>query len=408
MAAEDGITQAVVDFHAADAGIGDIFLHRLNSVGYFHAVQEAGVHHLAFLGIETCFGNIRTLNQRNNRQIEMLGKRVVAAVVCRNRHDCACSVACEYIIGDINRYLSVRERIDSIGTGKHTRYFAVGNAFAFRTVFATVEVCLHFGALLVRHHALHIFAFRRKNHERHTEDGIRTGRKDSKRFILTLYGKLHLCTFAATDPVALGLFEALCPVQTVQSFKQSCGISTHAQAPLPHNALLHGITAANTQSFADFIIGKDGSQRRAPVHFCIAQIRNTVVHQPLLLLFFTQGLPSRVFGFPFGDKFADGTCFLQRRIVIGVEHLQERPLRPFVELRIAGAHLTAPVIAETDFAQLLDVSFDILVGRHLRVLTGLDGILFRRQTVGVKTHRVQNIEALLTFVAAVDIAGDVA
>ena len=41
-------------------------------------------------------------------------------------------------------------------------------------------------------------------------------------------------------------------------------------------------------------------------------------------------------------------------------------------------------------------------------VTGLNGILLCRQTVGVKTHWVQHIKALQTFVTTVDIAGDIA
>ena len=45
-------------------------------------------------GIETFFAYIAAFHQRNDRQVEVLGKSVVAAVVCRYGHDGACSVSC--------------------------------------------------------------------------------------------------------------------------------------------------------------------------------------------------------------------------------------------------------------------------------------------------------------------------
>ena len=41
------------------------------------------------------------------------------------------------------------------------------------------------------------------------------------------------------------------------------------------------------------------------------------------------------------------------------------------------------------------------------MLPGLDGILLGGETEGVVTHRVQDVEALQPFVAAVDVAGNI-
>ncbi len=91
-----------------------------------------------------------------------------------------------------------------------------------------------------------------------------------------------------------------------------------------------------------------------------------------------------------------------------VEHLDECPLCPVVELRIAGLDRTAPIVAETYLTELADVSLDVLVRCYFGVLTGLNSILLRRQAIGVETHGVQHVEAALAFVPAVDIRGDIA
>ena len=125
----------------------------------------------------------------------MFGERIVAAVVRRNRHDSARAVSGEYIIGDINRYLALRERVNGITAGENTRYFSIRNTLALCTVLAACQISLHFGFLLLRHYTADILAFRRQDHEGYTEHRVRAGCEDSERRVLTFYGELHLCTF---------------------------------------------------------------------------------------------------------------------------------------------------------------------------------------------------------------------
>ena len=69
--------------------------------------------------------------------------------------------------------------------------------------------------------------------------------------------------------------------------------------------------------------------------------------------------------------------------VVGAEHFEERPLRPFVVARIAGADFAVPVEREADFVQLLAVAGDVLLGGDGRMLARLDGVLFGRKAEGV-------------------------
>ena len=79
-----------------------------------------------------------------------------------------------------------------------------------------------------------------------------------------------------------------------------------------------------------------------------------------------------------------------------------------VVVRCAGSHLTAPVERESYLVQLLSVACDVLRRCLLGVLPGLYRILLGRQAVGVVAHRVQHVVALLSLVAGVDVARDVA
>jgi len=74
---------------------------------------------------------------------------------------------------------------------------------------------------------------------------------------------------------------------------------------------------------------------------------------------------------------------------------------------VASTDFTVPVERETYFVQLLAVAVDIVDGSDGRMLSGLDGILFCRQTVSVISHWVEYIEALQSFVTGVNIRSNV-
>ena len=74
---------------------------------------------------------------------------------------------------------------------------------------------------------------------------------------------------------------------------------------------------------------------------------------------------------------------------------------------VASTDFTVPVERETYFVQLLAVAVDIVDGSDGGMLSGLDGILFCRQTVSVISHRVEYIEALQSFVTGVNIRSNV-
>ena len=73
----------------------------------------------------------------------------------------------------------------------------------------------------------------------------------------------------------------------------------------------------------------------------------------------------------------------------------------------ASTDFTVPVERETYFVQLLAIAVDIVDGSDGRMLSGLDSILFCRQSVGIVAHRMQNVEALQAFVTGINIRSDI-
>ena len=83
------------------------FLGGCNGLFHSHAVEAETIegfnaftwriHHDSLFGIKAFFAHISTLYQRDDRQIEVFGKGIVATVVCRNSHDSPRAIADEHI-----------------------------------------------------------------------------------------------------------------------------------------------------------------------------------------------------------------------------------------------------------------------------------------------------------------------
>ena len=104
--------------------------------------------------------------------------------------------------------------------------------------------------------------------------------------------KTHASAFGTTYPVALNFLDGFRPVDGIQTFEQSIGISGNAQQPLFHFLTFHRMTTTYAVSFAYFVIGKHGSQRRAPVYSRFGQVGKAVIHQDFLLLLFAHLFPN--------------------------------------------------------------------------------------------------------------------
>ena len=88
--------------------------------------------------------------------------------------------------------------------------------------------------------------------------------------------------------------------------------------------------------------------------------------------------------------------------------LQEDPLGPLIVLRIGGVDLAFPVVRKAQILQLPPEAGDILLRSDAGMGAGLDGVLLRRQAVGVPAHRVQHIKTLHALIASDDVGGGVA
>ena len=294
----------------------------------------------------------------------MASKSIVATVVCRYGHDGARAVTGQHIIAYPDGNGPTCEWVYGVSACENAANLAVGNAFAFGSFLRCLNVGLHFGALFGCGKAVYQFAFGSQHHESNAEDGVGASGKDGETFVAVFHGKLHFGPFRATNPVALRFFQRVGPVHFVQSFEQTLCIRTNAKAPLAHLFLHNGVATTHTNAVNHFVVGQHRAQFGTPVHHRFAQISNAIVHQRGLSGVLVHRFPRlgrdvqffatssiqpccALFGQSF-FKLGDGQSALLVVVVIRIEHLLKRPLRPFIICRVAGAYLAAPIKRKTN------------------------------------------------------------
>ena len=162
----------------------------------------------------------------------------------------------------------------------------------------------------------------------------------------------HLGAVRAADPVALHRLDVLGPLDRGEVVEQPVGVVGDPEEPLVELLDLDLVAAALA----------------VPVDHLLVREHRLVVRAPL---------DDRVL--------AVGQAVL--------EQLQEDPLRPAVEARIAGGELARPVDRDAPLAELALELRDRGVRRLARVLPRLDRVVLGGQPERVVAHRVQHAVA---------------
>ena len=317
-------------------------------------------------------------------------------------------VSGKYIFRNPYRDLLSGHGVDSIGTGEHSR-----DAPGLRQPLALglppyrLHIFLDFRPAGIGSKAVYKFALGGEHHEGHPEHGIGPGREYNHGKVASVTDRIehHFRSLRTPYPVALHLLERIGPVERVERTQQPLVIGRHTELPLGHLLLLYGETSPDAQTVLDLVVGKHGSEPLAPVHRSLALIGYPVAHQYVGAAPFVRRGPLIgahtviPLGLELRDQFRYGAGLVLFGIVPAVEHLEERPLRPLVELRVARAHFPVPVIAEAYPVELFAVSGYVALRGYLGMLPGLYRVLLSRKSECVEAHRMQDIEALEALVA---------
>ena len=313
LAAEYGVAQTVIHFYLAQIVFAHVFFRSCYRVLYAETVQYQvailfrscfrGVAYNTLFCVKTFFAHVATLYQRHYRQVEVLGKSIVAAVVCRNGHYRARTVTCQNIVANPNRNFVSRKRIDCIAARENTRNATVAYAFAFGTFGRPFQIGFDLRFLRFCGQLQNEFAFGGKHHESYAEHRVGPCGEYGELKVAVFYLEPDFRTFRTSDPVALGFFKRIGPLQSVQTVQQPLGVGRYAQAPLAHFFLHHRETSAFAYSVHDLVVCQYRAQAGTPVHHGFAQICYAVVHQHFFLALLIHGVP-----FGSGESHYFGTC----------------------------------------------------------------------------------------------------
>ena len=152
----------------------------------------------------------------------MTGKGIVARVVCRHCHDGASAVTGQHIIAYPYGNLLACHGIHGIRAGEYAADLLIYLALAFGLMTYFAQIFLHSLFAVGSRYLSHIIAFRSQYHESNAENRVGACGEDFKLQVVSAgNGKSHLGAFAAANPVALRLFEAVGPVQLLQAVEQT-------------------------------------------------------------------------------------------------------------------------------------------------------------------------------------------
>ena len=237
----------------------------------------------------------------NNRKIELLCKFPVAVIVCRNSHDCACSIAYKNVVRNPNWNKLIVYRVYCVASAENT-------CLVFCKVGA-LKVALLCGSLDIVFNSL--FLFRRcklfdklmlwsDNHVSCAKKCVAACCVDAElvfcRFSVFVGNlKAHLAAFASANPVFLHQLYAFRPVKRVKVFKKLVRIVCDSQNPLADCFVCYSCAAAVAFSVFNFFVCKTSKTAWAPVNRCF--------------------------------------CFISKTFLV---KLKENPLSPFVVFRLAS------------------------------------------------------------------------
>ena len=374
LAGEDPFPEVVVDRALGHAHLlqlhGDGFLGFLHGqAGEFLTVDQLAALAEVILLLKGMLAHVGTVDNLDHRDVVGNGVLKVALVVARNGHDRAGAVAGQDEVADEQLRFPAVDGVDALDAFQAAAGFALVQLRPVHIVLLAgfFNIGLDFFLVLnPGHQILHQLSVGRQHHEGDAVDGFNTGGEDAE-FAAADDLELHLNTGALADPVALHILGAFRPVNLLQAFQQLFRESGLIDDPLLHVLADHGVAAALALAVDDFVIGQHGAQLFTPV-----------------------------------DGHVD---------VLGVSvqvELLENPLGPFIELRIAGGDHLVPVVVKAKLLQLMAEGLDVFLRKAFRMVSGGNGILFRRQAEAVISHGMEDVVALHPLHAADDIRGGIA
>jgi len=285
-----------------------------------------------------------------------------------NGHNGTGAVGDEHIVADPDWNACAIDGIDGIGAGENAGFVlgevgplevALGGGF----IDIRVDSCKAIGGCNARNERV----LGREDHVGCAEKRVWTGCIDFESRIMPIDLKDHRGTFGLADPVALHELDRLRPVELVEIFEETICIGSDFQNPLANSLADDFCAAAVAVAVFNLFVCKACFAGRAPVdgHFSFV-----------------------------------GKAFLEK--------LEEDPLGPFIVFGIAGGYFARPVVRKAKRFYLRAEAIDIRIGSYSGVRACLNRVILGGEPEGIETHWMEDIVAVHTQVAAVDVGCGIA
>ncbi len=365
LAREQPIAQAVLDGAGACAVCLELLDHLRDASGLVcEAVEHLGV----LVGAIACGGDARLgrvgavdIDDRANREVELLGEVEVALVVGRDSHDGAGAVIREHVVCGPDRDLLACDGVRRVRAQEDAGLLALGGlTLDLAGVLDLLDVGLELRSLVVTDELCSQIAIGRDDHVGGAVERVRAGGEDGDRLVAAFDRELDVCTLAAPDPVALHREHVLGPAafELLHVVQQAVGIVGDLEVPLVELALGDFRLATLALAVDDLLVGEHRLVLGAPVDEGVLAV----------------GKPT-------------------------FEEAQEQPLGPAVVLLVRGVEPPGPVEAEAVALERRHLGLDVGVRPFRRMRVVLDGSVLGWQAEGVPSDRVQDVVALEAQIA---------
>ena len=340
------VTQTIVNFTLTHAFSYQLVSNGVEGRFEVEAVKLTGVKQHAFFS-QRLFRQIRLCafsgqNYRLDGQAIFGRKFVIALIVTRNGHNCACTVFHQHEVCRPNRDLFASQRVNGFETSVdafllHGRHFGFSNLGVAAFVNEGSQFWVIFSGFLRQRMTCSNGQVGR------THKGVRACGVDGQRVVVTVHIEGDFHAFRAANPVALHRFHGVRPViQIIQVAQQFVSVSGDFDEPLRDLFTLNFGIATPAAAVDNLFVRQYGLVVWAPVNG-----RRFLVHQP----FFVQ--------------------------------LGEELLFPAVVFRGAGRQLTAPVVTETQHFELVFHVCNVVIRPRCR-----GGVVFNRSAFGRQAERI--------------------
>ena len=136
-------------------------------------------------------------------------------------HDGAGAIAGKHVVAHPDGDAVAGKRVCGVCSGENARHLAVGDALTLGALLCRCYIVVH-GLLLTGCCDLgHVVALGCQHHKCNTKHGVGAGGEYREFDVAVLDGEFHFCSLGTANPVALGVFQRVGPVNGVQTVEQS-------------------------------------------------------------------------------------------------------------------------------------------------------------------------------------------